>query len=93
MQSLVLCKIISFNKYLFETNLMDEFLVISKNCLQTQGYLALHEKFPYSEFSGPYFSAFGLNTERWRDTQCVSVVSPNVGKYGPGKLRIRTLFT
>ena len=72
---------------------MDEFLVISKNCLQTQGYLALHEKFPYSEFSGPYFSAFGLNTERWRDIQYVSVVSPNAGKYGPGKLRIRTLFT
>ena len=33
-------------------------------------------------FSGPYFPAFGLNTER-----------PNAGKYGPEKLRIRTLFT
>ena len=33
--------------------------------------------------SGPYFPAFGLNTERY------SVA----GKYGPEKLRIRTLFT
>ena len=31
-------------------------------------------------FSGPYFPAFGLNTE-------------NAGKCGPAKLRIRTLFT
>ena len=35
-------------------------------------------------FSGPYFPAFGLN---------FPVFSPNAGKYGPGKLRIRTLFT
>ena len=33
-------------------------------------------------FSGPYSPAFGLNT-----------VSPNRGKYGPGKLGIWTLFT
>ena len=30
-------------------------------------------------FSGPYFPAFGLNTERY------SVFSPNAGKYGPVK--------
>ena len=30
-------------------------------------------------FSGPYFSAFGLNTERH------GVFSPNARKYGPGK--------
>ena len=30
-------------------------------------------------FSGPYFPAFGLNTERY------SVFSPNAGKYGPEK--------
>ena len=35
-------------------------------------------------FSGPYFTAFGLNMERF---------SRNAGKYGPEKLRIRTLFT
>ena len=23
----------------------------------------MREKYPYSEFSGPYFSAFGLNTD------------------------------
>ena len=31
-------------------------------------------------FSGTYFPAFGVNI-------------PNAGKYGPEKLRIRTLFT
>ena len=34
-------------------------------------------------FPGPYFPVFGLNTEIYRNT----------GKYGPGKLRIWTLFT
>ena len=38
-------------------------------------------------FSGPYFSAFGLKTERYR------VFRPNAEKYGPEKLQIRTLFT
>ena len=38
-------------------------------------------------FSGPYFPAFGLNTEY------LSAFSPNAGKYGPEKLRIRILFT
>ena len=33
----------------------------------------------YRVFSGPYFPAFGLNTERY------SVFSPNAGKYGPEK--------
>ena len=28
-------------------------------------------------YSGPYFSAFGLNAKRY------SVFSPNTGKYGP----------
>ena len=35
----------------------------------------------------PYFPALGLNTERY------GVFSPNAGKYGPEKLRIRTFFT
>ena len=33
----------------------------------------------YGVFSGPYFPAFGLNTER------LSLFSPNAGKWGPGK--------
>ena len=36
-------------------------------------------------FSGPYFPAFGLNTEY------LSAFSPNAGKYGQEKLRIRIL--
>ena len=41
-------------------------------------------------FIGPYFSAFGLNTEV---LSLISVFSPNAGKYRPEKLRIWTLFT
>ena len=40
-------------------------------------------------FSGPYFPALGLNTER--ATPYLFVFSPNAGKYGPEKLLIRTL--
>ena len=39
-------------------------------------------------FSGPYFPAFGLNTEKYGDT-----FSPSTRKYGPENLRIPTLFT
>ena len=35
-------------------------------------------------FFGPYSSASALNTERY---------IPNMGKYGPENIRIRTLFT
>ena len=38
-------------------------------------------------YSGPYFPAFGLNTEY------LSVFSPNAEKYGPEKLRMQTIFT
>ena len=38
-------------------------------------------------FSGPYIPEFGLNTGRY------GVFSPNAGKYGAEKHRIRTLFT
>ena len=41
-------------------------------------------------FSGPFFRPFGLNTERY---QYLNVFSPNVGKYGPEKLQMRTIFT
>ena len=36
-------------------------------------------------FSGPYFPAFGLNTERYQVFLCIH---PNAGKYGPEKLQI-----
>ena len=36
------------------------------------------------------FSAFGLNTEGYSLSLCIS---PNAGKYGPENFRIRTLFT
>ena len=35
----------------------------------------------YGVFSDPYFPAFGLSTKKY----CVSVFSPNAGKYGPEK--------
>ena len=38
-------------------------------------------------FSGPYFPAFGLN---WRDTEYLSVLVQNAGKYRLEKLRINT---
>ena len=41
----------------------------------------------------PYFPAFGLKTDRYGDTEYLSVFNPNAGKYGPEKLQIRTLFT
>ena len=50
-------------------------------------YGSLRKKCPYSEFSDPYFPTFRLNTEY------LSVFSPNAGKCGPEKPRIRTLFT
>ena len=37
----------------------------------------------YGVFSGPYFPAFGLNTEKYFVSYFV--FSPNVGKYGPEK--------
>ena len=36
----------------------------------------------YGLFSGPYFPAFGLNTERY---SYPSIFSPNAGKYGQEK--------
>ena len=40
-------------------------------------------------FPGPCFPAFRLNTE---STEHLFVFSPNAGRHGPEKLRIRTLF-
>ena len=61
-------------------------VVTSRNIFK----LSLQGKGTYSEFSGPYFPAFGQNR---RDTRYFSIFSPNAGKYGPENLRIRTLFT
>ena len=38
-------------------------------------------------FSGPYFPAFGLNTERY-----CSIFSPNTAKYGPEKIPYLGIF-
>ena len=40
-------------------------------------------------FSGPYFPAFGLDTERY----FASVFRPNAGKYGPEKTQYLNTFT
>ena len=39
----------------------------------------------YGVFSGPYFPAFGLNTEIYLRIPQTSVFSPNAGKCGPEK--------
>ena len=53
--------------------------------------IAMHKKCPHSElYSGPYFPAFRLNTEKYG----ISLhIQSKLGKYGPEKLRIQTLFT
>ena len=43
-------------------------------------------------FSGLYFPAFGLNTEKYGVSLSANI-SPNAGKYGPKKLWTRALFT
>ena len=44
-------------------------------------------------FSGPYFAVFGLNTERYGVYEVFLRIQSRYRKYGPEKLRIRTLFT
>ena len=44
-------------------------------------------------FSDPYFPAFRHSNWIRRDTLYLSAFSPNTGKYGPEKLRIRPFFT
>ena len=43
--------------------------------------------------SGDYFPAFGMNTERYSVSPFLCVFSPDAGKWGPEKFRIRILFT
>ena len=43
----------------------------------------------YGVFCGPYFSAFGLNKDRYF---YLSVFSPNAGKYGPQKTPYLDIF-
>ena len=45
-------------------------------------YFTVWKVSTYGVFSGPYFSAFGLNR---RDMEYLSVFSPNAEKYGPEK--------
>ena len=51
-------------------------------------HISLREKCPYSEFF--WFVLFRIRTEYG---EYLTVFSPNAGKHGPEKLRIRTLFT
>ena len=55
--------------------------------------LALHEKCPYSEFFWSVFSRILTECGKILRTPYLSVFSQNAEKYGPEKLRIRTLFT
>ena len=48
-------------------------------------YSTTYKVSKYGVFPGPYFPVFGLNTKIYGVN--------NTGKYGPEKLRIRTLFT
>ena len=41
----------------------------------------LLERCPYSEFSGPYFPAFGLNTERYRVEKIRTRKTPNMDTF------------
>ena len=46
----------------------------------------------YGVFSGSYFPAFGLNTERYKVREIRVIFSPNEGKYGPEKSRYLDTF-
>ena len=50
----------------------------------------LREKCPYSEF---FWSVISRIWTEYGEMLCISPYSRNVGKCGPEKLRIRTLFT
>ena len=67
-----------------------DYVTIRKNLNYNHNYMHCLKSVRIQSFSGPYFPAFGLNTER--ATPYFFVFSPNAGKYGPEKLRIRTLF-
>ena len=72
-------------KLSFLLNIIPLFFIINRSnpygrkrgycCLGNKlfAYQTLREKRPYSEFSGPHFTAFGLNTE-------CGIHSPNAGK-------------
>ena len=53
---------------------------------------SLREKCTYSEFLWSVFSRPHSDVIQ-RDTDYLSVFSPNAGKYGPEKLRVWTQFT
>ena len=62
----------------------------SRDSFHCPWIVALPKKCPYLEFSGLYFTAFGVNM---KNTSYLSVFSPNAGKCVPEKLRIGILFT
>ena len=71
----------------FSKNLLNHYSLKGNWKLQKKimfAQLSLCEKFSYSEF---FWSVFSIQTDY------LSVFSLNVGKYGPEKLRITTLFT
>ena len=55
--------------------------VITKTDLSENSHCVKVSK--YGVFSGPYFPAFGLNTDRYA---YLSVFSPNAGKYRPDQI-------
>ena len=58
--------------------------------LASQYSFTLHESVRVWSFSGPYFPAFGLNTEKYGVSLPIQF---KCGKIRTRKLRIRTLFT
>ena len=81
------------------TNLILKNMIYSKSYMKLSHYV---KSVSIRSCSRPYFPAFGLNMGRyevrhsdwiWRDTKYLFVFSPNAGKYGPEKLRIRTFYT
>ena len=59
--------------------------MLQREQVSLEVWFTLYEKCPYSENYGPYFSAFGENTERYK------ACTPNTEKFGPEKLLIRIL--
>ena len=63
------CNLLCLFLYIFVTHSRHMYDIIS--------YVLLADKCPYRSYSGPYFPAFGLNTERYR----VSLrIQPKCGK-------------
>ena len=64
---------------------------VFKNFIVFYQIYTQHKKCPYSEFF--QVCIFPHSYKKRRDTKYLSIFSPNAGKCGQEKLRIRTLFT